>query len=271
MLLLSKMIDATPPLPQSVLKLNLLRSDPERSIKDIANIVERDPVLSAKLLGLINSPYYGMKSKITSITTACSQLGENQIFSIALLVALHNNYKFDLTPYKLSEQEFLFNTLTQMRLMNEWSKKIQPENANALRLATFLSDIGKILISHIVVQEDKVKLFQERVASGISITQVERDIVGATTLEISAQILEHWNVDEDVVDILRYTSKNSTTPDSLKNVVAMMESVHSIWHLWRGNTMDIKQEAILHFAMVDSSIYPSFEASLEYILENRSA
>ena len=158
-----------------------------------------------------------------------------------------------------------------MRLMNEWSKKIQPENANALRLATFLSDIGKILISHIVVQEDKVKLFQERVASGISITQVERDIVGATTLEISAQILEHWNVDEDVVDILRYTSKNSTTPDSLKNVVAMMESVHSIWHLWRGNTMDIKQEAILHFAMVDSSIYPSFEASLEYILENRSA
>jgi HD-like signal output (HDOD) protein len=271
MLLLSKMIDATPSLPQSVLKLNLLRSDPERSIKDIAKIVETDPVLSAKLLGLINSPYYGMKSKITSITTACSQLGENQIFSIALLVVLHNNYKFDLTPYKLSEQEFLFNTLTQMRLMNEWSKRIQPENANALRLATFLSDIGKILISHILIQEDKVKIFQERIASGIGITQVERDIIGATTLEISAQILQHWNVDEDVVDILRYTSKNSTTPDSLKNVVAMLESVHSLWNLWKGNSMNIRQEAILNFAMVDSSIYPSFEASLEYVLNNRSA
>ncbi|MEA1919585.1 MAG: HDOD domain-containing protein [Campylobacterota bacterium] len=271
MLLLSKTIDATPPLPQSVMDLNLIRLNPERSIKDISRIVESDPVLSAKLLGLINSPYYGMKNKITSITTACSQLGENEIFSIALLVALHNNYNFDLSPYKLSEKEFLFNTMTQMRLMNEWSKRVRPANANALRLATFLSDIGKILISHLLVQEDKVTLFHDKIATGISISQAERDIVGATTLEISAQILAHWNVDDDVVDILRYTAKNSTTPDALKHAVAMMESVHALWSHWRGNSIDIKQEAIMNFAMVDSSLYPSYEAALDSVLDNRSA
>jgi HD-like signal output (HDOD) protein len=271
MLLLSKTIDATPPLPQSVMKLNIIRLDPDRSIKDIAKIVESDPVLSAKLLGLINSPYYGMKSKITSVTTACSQIGENQILSIALLVAMHNNYKFDLTPYNISEKEFLYNTMTQMRLMNEWTKKVHLHNANALRLATFLSDIGKILISHIIIKEDKVKKFQDKIASGISISQAERDIVGATTLEVSAQILAHWNVDDDVVDILRYTARNSITPDSLKGAVAMMESVHSLWNYWRHSSVDIKQEAILNFAMVDSSLYPSYEAALDYILENRSA
>lgn len=271
MLLLSKTIDATPPLPQSVIKLTLLRSDPERSIRDVAKIVESDPVLSAKLLGLINSPYYGMKSKITSVTTACSQIGEHQVLSIALLVALHNNYKFDLTPYKLNEQEFLYNTMTQMRLMNAWSKKVPLPNTNALRLATFLSDIGKILISYLIINEDKVKAFQDKIAAGISISQVERDFVGATTLEVSAQILSHWNVDGDVVDILRYTAKNSTTPDALKTAVAMMESVHSLWPFWRRSSMDIKQEAIMNFAMVDSSLYPSYEASLDYVLDNRSA
>ncbi|MEA3523081.1 MAG: HDOD domain-containing protein [Campylobacterota bacterium] len=271
MLLLSKMIDETPPLPQSVMKLNLIRLDPERSIKDIAKIVESDPVLSAKLLGLINSPYYAMKSKITSITTACSQIGENQIFSIALLVALHNNYKFDLTPYKLSEQEFLYNTLTQMRLMNAWTQEVKPQNMHALRLATFLSDIGKILISHMLISEDKVQIFQDKIASGITVSQTERDVIGATTLEVSAQILEHWGVDEDVVDILRYTSKNSPTPDALKNLVAMMESVHPLWNFWNHSSSDIKQEAIMNFSMVETSLYPSFETSLNHILESHSA
>ncbi len=271
MLLLSKMIDETPPLPQSVMKLNLIRLDPERSIKDIAKIVESDPVLSAKLLGLINSPYYAMKSKITSVTMACSQVGENQIFSIALLVALHNNYKFDLTPYKLSEQEFLYNTLTQMRLMNTWTQKVQPHKANALRLATFLSDIGKILIAHMVIKEDKVQIFQDKIASGISVSQTERDVIGATTLEVSAQVLEHWNVDKDVVDILRYTSKNTSTPDKLKGIVAMMESVHPLWNFWHHSISDIKQEAIMNFSMVDTSLYPAFETSLNQILEDHCA
>jgi HD-like signal output (HDOD) protein len=265
------MIDATPPLPQSVMKLNLIRSNPDRSIQEIAKIVESDPVLSAKILALINSPYYAMKSKITSITTACAQIGENQIFSMALLVAMHNNYKFDLSPYGLSERDFLFNTLIQMRLMNEWSKKVQVENIQALKLATFLSDIGKILISHLLIKEQKVKFFQDKIASGISLLHVEREIVGASTLEVSAMILQHWGIDKEVIDILRFTDKNSSTPDSLKSAVAMMESVHPLWSHWQKSPVDIKQEAIMNFCMVDTSLYQSFESSLERVLGEISA
>jgi len=266
MLILSRLIDAIPPLPTSVMQLGALQADPNRSIKDIAQIVEADPVLSAKILSLVNAPLYGLRNEITSVSHACAQLGETAIYSMAVLMGLHNTFKFDLEPYGLSEREFLYNTMMQTHLMNEWVRNARPSYANELRLAAFLSDIGKILIAKLLKDYDKVDEFQAKLKEGITEPNAELSVIGMTTVEVTAYILEHWKVNQNVVDILRYTRGGVGAPDGLKIPIAMMESVHHLWHLWRRGESLIRQEALMGFVLYESEEYAKYELAVNNVL-----
>ncbi len=271
MLVLSKRIDATPTLPQSVLRLGALRNDPDRSLAAVAAIVETDPVLSAKILGLANSSYYSAKGSITSISHACTLLGETEIYSMSLLLSLHNHFRFDLEAYNMNEQRFLHNTLMQTKLMNKWLKYLQTHHADALRLAAFLSDIGKILINQMLKEEGKTELFKAKLQRGISEHIVEMEVVGATTLEVSSMMLRHWQVPEAIVSLLYYTAKPQNTPDTLKAAVNMFESVHNIWQHWKASDDRIFQEALMGFAVFNPKLLPPYEKALKEVLQQRSA
>ncbi len=267
MLILTKLIDSTSPLPRSVIQLNLLRSDPDRSLGDVIKIVEADPVLSAKILALINTPFYGMKRKITSISAACVQLGELSIYSTALLAGIHSNFKFNLDPYGLTEQDFVFNTLMQMNLMNEWIRSSKPKYADELRLAAFLSDIGKIIISQLLIQEKKVDVFKNKLQNNIIESIAEYDTVGATSLQVSAMMLEHWGVNENIVKILQYTDSSKRIPDDMKIPVSMMETAHTLWHNWNKDSQEIRQEAMMGYAVFDTSTFQQYEQALDRVLD----
>ncbi len=267
MLLVTRLIDATPPLPTSVMQLSILRLNPDRSLKDVIKIVETDPVLSAKILGLINTPFYGMKREITSIASACVQLGEITIYSTALLVGIQNNYKFNLDPYGITEEDFIFNTMMQMNLMNEWTRATQPEYANELQLAAFLSGIGKILISQILIKEKKVDLFKEKLQNNILEWVAELEIVGATSLQVSTLMLRHWGVDDRIIKILQYTDSSKSAPDNLKVAVSMMETVHHLWNNWKKSSEEIQHEAMLGYSIYDPTKLHFYENALHRTLK----
>jgi HD-like signal output (HDOD) protein len=266
MLVLTKLINSIPALPNSVIQLNKLRLDPERSLGDVIKIVESDALLSAKILGLINSPFYGIRHEIHSISAACVQLGELTIYSTALFCGMHNNFKFNLEPYGLSEQDFMFNTLMQMNLMNDWIRLTHPPYADALRLTAFLSDIGKVVISQLLIQEGKEKIFKEKLQNNIIESIAEQECVGATSLQVSALMLKHWGVDDNIIKILYYTSASQSVPDEMKIPVSMMETVHNIWSNWRKDSEEIRQEAILGYCVFDMETLPLYEQALNRVL-----
>ncbi len=266
MLSTTKFINDTPALPQSIMKLNELRLNPDRSLSDVIKIVETDAVLSAKILGLINSPFYGMRHKITSIATACVQLGELTIYSTALLASIHNSFKFNVDPYGISEKDFIFNTLMQMNLMSEWIRAVQPPYADELRLAAFLSDIGKIVISQVLIQEKKVALFKSKLYNNVFESIAELDTVGTTSLQVSALMLRHWGVSENIVKILQYADSSDSVADDMKIPASMMETVHSIWHNWGKKDDEIKQEAAIGYAVHDTDTFELYENALNRVL-----
>lgn len=271
MLLLTRLIDATPPLPQSVVALNELRLNPDRSMKEVVRIVASDLVLSSKLLALVNTPYYATKAQISSIDVACSYLGENIIFSMALLMGLHGRLGFDLSAYDLNESRFLHRTLAQSQLMHQWVVTSNVPHGDALRLAAFVSEIGKILIAHLLRQEDTTQQFAARLRSGVLESVVEKEFVGVTTLEVSALMLEHWRVHSGASAILKYTASNREVPDALKHAVAMLESVRALWPQWHKEAQQIRNEAVMGFSMVENSSYGAFAMALETVLSRRIA
>jgi len=111
--IITEKIDKIPPLPDTVVEIENICNNENSTVQDIVKIVEIDPILTAKILKVANSPYYGFTSKITNITDAVALLGINTILTFAMETALKNQFqKIDLTPYSLSvENNFLsFNS-----------------------------------------------------------------------------------------------------------------------------------------------------------------
>jgi len=64
-----------PPMPQVVLKVRNIMANPNLNFKDIAEVIETDQAIAARLLKIANSAYYGMSGMVASIQQACVVLG----------------------------------------------------------------------------------------------------------------------------------------------------------------------------------------------------
>ena len=92
---LNRYIDSMPSLSVTVSKIIEVSKDPQSTAKDLNKVISLDPVLVGKVLKLINSAYYGLQNKVTSLVTAIIMLGMNTIKNLALSTAVLGNMKRD--------------------------------------------------------------------------------------------------------------------------------------------------------------------------------
>ena len=95
-----------PTLPSIVLELNKLLQDPDTSVTRISQIIEKDQAIALKILKLVNSAFYGFKSKISDIHNAVIMLGfnavRNAIVSVSVIEAFAKKLRlegFDITDF----------------------------------------------------------------------------------------------------------------------------------------------------------------------------
>ncbi|MBW2582127.1 MAG: HDOD domain-containing protein [Deltaproteobacteria bacterium] len=91
-------IDDLPTLPRTVLKITELVNDPKSSAKDLARVITDDQVLTARLLKLVNSSFYGFPQRIPTVTGAIVLLGFDAIRNLLLTTSV-----FDRQPESENE------------------------------------------------------------------------------------------------------------------------------------------------------------------------
>ena len=82
-----------PTLPRTVLKITSLVNDPTASAKDLAGVITDDQVLTARLLRLVNSSFYGFPQKIATVTNAIVLLGFDAIRNLLLTTSIFTLFK----------------------------------------------------------------------------------------------------------------------------------------------------------------------------------
>ena len=73
-----------PTMPEVLLKLNDVMSNPETSADDVAKVVAKDPAVATNILRIVNSAYYGLQVRVSSVTLAVSVMGFNMTKKVAL-------------------------------------------------------------------------------------------------------------------------------------------------------------------------------------------
>lgn len=221
-------IKSLPPLSKTIIDINAIYANPNSSVHDLAKIVERDPMIVANILKAANSPLYGFRKDINSPAQAVSLFGMNVTRSIALSNSVRKLLGVDLQPYGITPERFAEISELQATLMMRWYKKINREKADKLYLSSFLQETGKILIASDIIQEDETTSFQSEIELTNNIAQVEKSYVDVTCSEVTAKIFEHWNFDDEFIDMIKYSDNPMQAPEEVQEYSLALNIIKSI-------------------------------------------
>jgi HD-like signal output (HDOD) protein len=225
---LLKRIKQLPPLPESAIKIESIYQDPDSSFMDMVRVLEKDSLLTADILKAANSPLYGFSREVTSVERAVSLFGMGAIRGFALASIVKKSFSIDLSPYGLTTSQFSKLSSEESALVTNWYSSIDRMLLNVLSPSAFLIEIGKVLISQIVLDNGDKDAFKAALASGKSSDETERQFTGMDTAEVSATIFDHWRFDSALVNTIKYSSNPSEAPDETKTASQILQIIRTV-------------------------------------------
>jgi len=182
-----------PTLPVIVDKILEMTNDDRSSAGDLTALLERDHVISARLLRLANSAFYGMSHHVGSVRQAVVVLGFNETRYLALATSVfdaiikHNQLAFDPLDFWMHS----FGTAKAAQVLSEhYCREGVKEEWFA---AGLLHDIGKYVLA-ITLKGEYKELVEEARATGKPLADIERDRLGITHGRAGQWLVERWRL-----------------------------------------------------------------------------
>lgn len=187
-------IDSLPPAPSVYLKLNRVLSSGSASVKQVATVLSEDPGLSAKVLKMVNSAFFGWPVPITDVQKAVSRLGFTTVSGLVLSTKLVE--VFDGVGSNFSWDTYHRQAILTARLAEQFLG--DSADASAAYTAGLLHDVGTLIqVSKMPDRHNEVLAEMEK--SGDPDYEVERRLFGVTHAELGGYLLSHWGIPYDVV------------------------------------------------------------------------
>lgn len=142
-------VRSLPPLPAAVERLMSLAKQPDADFKQIAQVVESDQTLTAKVLRVANSAFYGTSRQVQTIRQATVLLGSDAIFNIALSTSAMNVQRSIAEEWPIDADAFWRHNIGVAIAARRMAKALRIEKPEEAFVAGLLHDIGKlILLTH---------------------------------------------------------------------------------------------------------------------------
>ncbi len=217
-------INAVPALPESIQEVERIYQNPESTFEDMQKAIEKDPLLTADILRIVNSPMYGVKSNVTDVKQAISLLGKEAVRTFVISSAA-NSFTIDLSPYNMTKEQFSLACERQLALMINWIIRRKPSHMAKLGPASFLVDLGRVIISKTLIEDSKTDIIEKALSAGEDIARAEKTACGAQTTDVTATLFHNWNFDPDMIHIIRYSDDPEGTIEEDREMAAELKAV----------------------------------------------
>jgi diguanylate cyclase (GGDEF)-like protein len=198
-------------------------------------VIQLDPVVSARILRVANSPIYGMTRSVDNLTQAITLLGVNETTALALGVSIIESLR-DRSPGGLKLPDYWRRSLATATGARAIAKTLKLPSADRYFLAGLLQDLGMLIID--VAFPDVYRRPDADPQDHHAITRIEHSVLGADHTRIGACQLQRWNLPEPFL----YAAYCSHAPDAyrvpseyqpLVNAVYVAALVADVW--WRSD------------------------------------
>ncbi len=218
-----------PSMPEIYIQIEEEVAKKDFSLNKIANLISKDPNLTAKILQIVNSAYFGLRSEITNINYALAYLGVNVIKSLVFYIHLFSNFKVTAENRKHLErfwQHSLFVASNSYHLSELFFKEKRALDISYT--AGVLHDVGKfVLLNTLTYPENLIVLSEQK---GYTHLEAEEEIYQCTHAEIGAYLLGLWGFPISIVEAVAYHHKPSQLQNSKLNFATVVHIADFIYH-----------------------------------------
>jgi HD-like signal output (HDOD) protein len=179
--------------------------DPEVEIDEIATIIEQDPALVARILGLANSAFFGQAKAITEVRQAIIRvLGLNLVKSLALSISLAGVFDTKACrAFKVADYWYAaLGSAALTRMIVHHSPVLENGAADQAYLTALLHNLGMLLLASISPDEFSQALELYHQDPSQSLLMTERDCLGIDHFAAGEWLLRRWHLPEVVVDVI---------------------------------------------------------------------
>ena len=184
--------------PPTILREILdLVNNQEVSNNDLANVVLKDPSLTAQLIRIANSSFYGVSRQITSVNHAIMVIGLKAVKYYILSSAVLNQVSFKKTKSNLDQRSLWTHFLEVAVASRKIAEHVNYELPEEAYVAGLLHDLGLIILESEFSEEYKQVL--KLVKEGSELIDAEQKVFGIDHQEVAAYVTKKWNMP----DVLR--------------------------------------------------------------------
>jgi HD-like signal output (HDOD) protein len=225
------------------LKMNIHRlisalADDEIEHKQLVAILHHYPVISARLVGLVNSPWAGSATPITSIESACVRLGNKQVKAVSIAIAVGSS--FNITRCRSFDPVRFWTTSMLVAEGAGLLASKLPDTAcystdrwQTLKTAGILHNLGLLWLADMLPEETEQAFKLTAADPPLEVNQALLKSVGIDSCMIGAWIAKQWHIPDELVAIIKHHRDNShheNRPVQELLVGAAVRMVSSLFH-----------------------------------------
>ena len=213
-------VKSFPGMPATATKLQKILKDPDSTAAQIEEVLRYDAGLTANILKLTNSAYFGIPSKVSSVKQAIVLLGWKRLLQLVMTMCMSTVMKKPVDGYDLPQGELWRHSLAVSVAAETVVKALKIPEAEEVFTAALLHDVGKLVLGGFV--KDELAQINALIAKDMPFEVAEYIIIGTDHAEIGARILKKWDFPENLVNAVGWHHD----PETCENYCTFCDIVH---------------------------------------------
>ncbi len=217
----------TQTLPHVVTKLSELIADSNTSMKEFEDIISMDPILVARLLKLVNSPFYGLRQEVDSISRAVAFIGMKNLHNIAVTDALKTIFSKKEESTAFSRNQLWLHCAAVSICSKMVAERIFGINGDDAYLCGILHDFG-LIVEEQVNNETFLEICG-KCKTTTELVDLEQSMLDTNHCEIGNLMTADWSMPESIQEAIRdhHTILDEVEPTSLTGIIQIAEYMTS--------------------------------------------
>ncbi|RZB38361.1 MAG: hypothetical protein SRB2_00109 [Desulfobacteraceae bacterium Eth-SRB2] len=221
-----KKIDRLKPISQVATKVMSIAEDPESSMSDLSKVIIYDTAVTANLLKVANSAYFGLPEKVDSVHQGIVLMGMDQVANLVLLSTSGENLQTAQQGYDLEAGDLWKYSVSSALIARELAEKKGVKETHLIFTAALLKDIGKVVLNQYVKDSfDKINTLVTK--RNFTFREAEKEVIGIDHAELGGMVAESWNFSPKMVEIIRHHHRpqESSISEFESSIVYMADTI----------------------------------------------
>lgn len=201
------------------------------AFEDLANVIESDPALSARVLKAANSAYYNLSSKVSSIEKSLAILGTHAVKNIALSFVICS--EFECESYETFDATVFWQHALTSAVAAELTSALVGAANKDIFITALMQDIG-ILVMHGCRPGDYQQVFNFRKESTRPLPEIERMVFGFDHQQVGAELLKSWLLPEDIYGPILNHHQESPESDTFRIPTTVLRIANDLSSFYTG-------------------------------------